>query len=122
MLAGDGQLELIDDEAPGEDDAEADVAEAEADASDEHYVPPMSDEEQTINMQIDQDLLAVAVTDEDGFASTIVIPEEGAESLTTRSSDLPSSSPSATPESAAGNASKGRQSSICPVGDESRSM
>jgi len=30
-------------------------------------------------MQIDQDLLAIAVTDEEGFASTIVIPEEGAE-------------------------------------------
>ena len=35
-------------------------------------LPPMSEEEQTINMQIDQDLLAIAVEDEDGFASTIV--------------------------------------------------
>jgi predicted Zn finger-like uncharacterized protein len=38
----------------------------------EHVVPPMTEEEQTINMMIDQDLLAIAVEDEDGFASTIV--------------------------------------------------
>jgi predicted Zn finger-like uncharacterized protein len=38
----------------------------------EQVVPPMSEEEQTINMMIDQDLLAIAVEDEDGFASTIV--------------------------------------------------
>jgi predicted Zn finger-like uncharacterized protein len=38
----------------------------------EHVVPPMTEEEQTINMMIDQDLLAFAVEDEDGFASTIV--------------------------------------------------
>ncbi len=41
-------------------------------ALDEHYVPPPTEEEQTINMQIDQDLMAMAVEDEDGFASTIV--------------------------------------------------
>ena len=34
--------------------------------------PEMSEEEKTINMMIDQDLLAIAVEDEDGFASTIV--------------------------------------------------
>ena len=44
----------------------------------EHYVPPMSEEEQTINLQIDQDLLAIAVQDDDGFASTIIIPEDAA--------------------------------------------
>ncbi len=38
----------------------------------EHVVPPMTEEEQTINMMIDQDLLAIAIEDEDGFASTIV--------------------------------------------------
>ncbi len=42
------------------------------DASDEHYVPEMTEEEKTINMLIDQELLSVAVEDEDGFASTIV--------------------------------------------------
>lgn len=43
-----------------------------ADDEPEHIVPPMTEEEQTINMMIDQDLLAIAVEDEDGFASTIV--------------------------------------------------
>ena len=38
----------------------------------EPVVPPMTEEEQTINMMIDQDLLAFAVEDEDGFASTII--------------------------------------------------
>ncbi len=33
---------------------------------------PLSEEEQTINMMIDQDLMALAIEDEDGFASTIV--------------------------------------------------
>jgi hypothetical protein len=33
---------------------------------------PESEEEKTVNMMIDQDLLAISVEDEDGFASTIV--------------------------------------------------
>jgi predicted Zn finger-like uncharacterized protein len=44
----------------------------EADDTPEQVVPPMTEEEQTINMMIDQDLLAFAVEDEDGFASTII--------------------------------------------------
>ncbi len=52
--------------------------EAETTADDEeqpgHHVPPMSEEEHTVNMQIDQDLMALAIEDEDGFASTIIIP------------------------------------------------
>ena len=32
-------------------------------------------------MQIDQDLMALAIEDEDGFASTIIIPDEDAESM-----------------------------------------
>ena len=50
----------------------------EDDAS-EHFVPPMSKEEHTVNMQIDQDLMALAFEDEDGFASTIVIPQKDTE-------------------------------------------
>ena len=85
------QLDLIDEdddvvedeelEEPVEiDEAEAsDEPEEEPDLQDEHYVPPLTEEEQTINMQIDQDLLALAVEDEDGFASTIVIAEDAAE-------------------------------------------
>lgn len=38
----------------------------------EPVIPEMTEEEKTINMLIDQDLLSVAVEDEDGFASTIV--------------------------------------------------
>ena len=44
--------------------------------SGQHYVPPMTEEEHTVNMQIDQDLMALAFEDADGFASTIVIPRE----------------------------------------------
>ena len=59
------ELGLLDD-----DEEEGDVEED--DDKPEHVVPPMSEEEQTINMMIDQDLLAIAVEDDDGFASTIV--------------------------------------------------
>lgn len=75
--AGDEELAQALEEA-GQEDEEPDVDE-EDDAHDGHYIPPMSEEEQTINMQIDQDLLALAVEDEDGFASTIVIAEADAE-------------------------------------------
>ena len=92
------QLELIGDDEPAPEDDE-EIAQAldeadqvdeepvvgeENDARDGHYVPPMSEEEQTINMQIDQDLLALAVEDKDGFASTIVIAEADAEGKTNK--------------------------------------
>ena len=64
-------FEDLRDEEPEQDDAEED--------SGEHVVPPLTEEEQTINMQIDQDLLALAIEDKDGFASTIIIPEDAAE-------------------------------------------
>jgi hypothetical protein len=51
----------------------------EDETSGEHLVPPMTEEEHTVNMQIDQDLMALAIKDEDGLASTIVIPEKDAE-------------------------------------------
>jgi predicted Zn finger-like uncharacterized protein len=73
-LEESAQLELIDDEPFDEFESEEAV-----DASDEHYLPPLTEEEQTINMQIDEDLLAIAVEDEDGFASTMVLPEDAAE-------------------------------------------
>jgi hypothetical protein len=41
-------------------------------AAEEFEVPEMSEEEKTINMMIDEELLSIAVEDEDGFASTIV--------------------------------------------------
>ena len=61
----------------------------EARAGDQYIVPEMTEEEKTINLMIDQDLLAIAVEDEDGFATTIVqkqvsdadgIPDDGAKS------------------------------------------
>ena len=83
--ADDSEEELTDleedfgndfEEGPGEALKE-NLDEDEYDSS--HNVPPLTKEEQTINMQIDQDLLALAIEDEDGFASTIIIPEDVAE-------------------------------------------
>lgn len=54
-----------------EDDVE-DALDEQLEEELEHFVPPLSEEEQTINMMIDQDLMALAMEDEDGFASTIV--------------------------------------------------
>lgn len=70
------QLELIDEERFDESE---DERPEEVEVSVEHYVPPMTEEEQTLNLQIDQDLLAIAVEDDDGFASTLVLPEDIAE-------------------------------------------
>ncbi len=61
------------DELALEDPAVAEET-SESEASGEHDVPPMSYEEQTINMMIDQDLMSLAVEDEDGHTSTIIIP------------------------------------------------
>lgn len=43
------------------------------------YLPPMTEEEHTVNMMIDQDLMSLAIEDEDGFASTIVIADKDTE-------------------------------------------
>ena len=58
-----------------------DEIEAEAGEQDdaEHYVPPQTEEELTINMMIDEELLSMAVEDENGFASTIVIENKKVE-------------------------------------------
>ncbi len=67
-----------------DDNANDDEVEVSSEGGDddkpEHVIPPMTEEEQTINMMIDQDLLAIAVEDEEGFASTIIQkqrPESG---------------------------------------------
>jgi hypothetical protein len=82
-----GQLELIGEpwlEADSDDFlAEQDEYEDEDEQPIEHVIPPMTEEEQTINMQIDQDLLAIAIEDEDGFASTMILPEDAAAEPTT---------------------------------------
>lgn len=59
----------------GLDDDDDDIEvwpDVEEDDKPEHVIPPPTEEEQTINRMIDQDLLAIAVEDEDGFASTII--------------------------------------------------
>jgi len=61
-----GAAELDFDIDLGDEDA------GESAETEDHVVPPQTDEEQTINMQIDQDLMALAIEDDDGFASTIV--------------------------------------------------
>jgi predicted Zn finger-like uncharacterized protein len=59
------------------DESEQPAQEDESD--DEHFLPPMTEAEYTVNMQIDQELMALAIEDEDGFASTIIIAEKDAE-------------------------------------------
>jgi predicted Zn finger-like uncharacterized protein len=56
-----------------DDDEEIEVwPESADDDKPEHVIPPLTEEEQTINRLIDQDLFAIAVEDEEGFASTII--------------------------------------------------
>ena len=47
----------------------------------EHEIPEQTEEEKTVNMQIDAELMAIAVEDEDGFASTIVIEDKTLEDI-----------------------------------------
>ena len=47
----------------------------------EHHVPEQTEEEMTVNMQIDEELMAIAVEDDDGFASTIVIEDKKKEDV-----------------------------------------
>jgi predicted Zn finger-like uncharacterized protein len=65
------QLELIDDNIEKVSDSET---------ADDYVLPPLTEEEQTINMQIDADLMAIAVEDEDGFASTMILDQADLES------------------------------------------
>ncbi|MCH9693358.1 MAG: zinc-ribbon domain-containing protein [Gammaproteobacteria bacterium] len=67
--------------------------EAATDSQDEHFVAPLSEAEQTVNRLIDQELMALAVEDEDGFASTMVIPEERAEDAAGENSHTPADEP-----------------------------
>jgi predicted Zn finger-like uncharacterized protein len=55
-----------------DDEIEFDSELTDFDEPDVLEVPELSEEEMTINRMIDQDLLAIAVEDEDGFTSTIV--------------------------------------------------
>jgi predicted Zn finger-like uncharacterized protein len=65
------ELGVVEDDNADDDEVEV-CSEGRDDDRPEHVIPPMTEEEQTINMMIDQDLLAIAVEDEEGFASTII--------------------------------------------------
>ena len=60
-------------------DMNEDPVEEEADTSGDHYVPPQTEEEMTINMMIDQDFMRLAAEGEDIFTSTIVEDRPGIE-------------------------------------------
>lgn len=78
-LAALEAAQLAADEATFEGEAILDSVEVAEPA--EQVIPPMTEAEQTVNMMIDQDLMALAVEDKDGFASTMIIPDGDAEQL-----------------------------------------
>ncbi|MGI9236041.1 MAG: DUF3426 domain-containing protein [Woeseiaceae bacterium] len=77
----DGEGERDGDIEPGastEDEFAGLEVEASSSEQPEHVVPEPTEEEQTLNRLIDQELLSMAIEDEDGFASTIVVDENEA--------------------------------------------
>lgn len=66
-----------------------DVAEDTTVAEEEPFVPEMTEEEKTINLMIDQDLLAFAVEDQDGFVSTIAPKHPAAAEDATEKEPMP---------------------------------
>jgi hypothetical protein len=72
-VAAEEEITELEDEQRNDEAAlEADLEDAFEGMIEEIEVPELSEEEMTINMAIDQDLLAIAVEDDDGFTSTIV--------------------------------------------------
>lgn len=67
-----GEIDGIDAEAEGVDESGQESPSEDGPVLEEPVIPEMSEEEKTINMLIDEELLSIAVEDEDGFASTIV--------------------------------------------------
>ncbi len=55
-----------------EDSVDNDIALSEFTEPEQSEIPEPTEEEKTLNMAIDQDLLAIAVEDDDGFTSTVV--------------------------------------------------
>ena len=86
---------VIEEEAEEEDDdddaeASAQLELIDEDLEEDYVIPPLTEEEQTVNMQIDADLMAIAVEDKDGFASTMVLDDidiEGKADETTASDE-----------------------------------
>ncbi|MFQ5609878.1 MAG: DUF3426 domain-containing protein, partial [Woeseiaceae bacterium] len=75
----DTELEELVEEANAESEYEEIKVHMDDEAADavtsESVVSEQTEEEKSVNMQIDQELLAMAVEDEEGFASTIVIDD-----------------------------------------------
>jgi predicted Zn finger-like uncharacterized protein len=79
------QGESDDDEFPDEGqfvdhsielDDELEASEPATDEDAQHVVPPQTEEELTLNRLIDQELLSMAIEDEDGYTSTIAVGGE----------------------------------------------
>jgi len=77
-----------------EDSVDNDIALSEFTEPEESEVPEPTEEERTLNMAIDQDLLAIAVEDDDGFTSTVV------QKQVSSSDDIPSEKESTADEAA----------------------
>lgn len=76
---GDTAVHNPDTQEPDELISEDSDADEEEDEALEFDLAQQTEEEITMNMMIDQELLSLATEDKDGFASTIVIAEEDAE-------------------------------------------
>ncbi len=79
----DEPSELIEEPIVARHEIEDELAIAESaddseDSPESFNLPAMTEEEHTVNMMIDQDLMSFAVEDEDGFASTIVMGDKKA--------------------------------------------
>ena len=74
-LVAEGNSETVYDEIRVRMDDEPPLGET------EHHVPEPTEEEKTVNMQIDAELMAIAIEDDDGFASTIVIEDKKKEDV-----------------------------------------
>jgi predicted Zn finger-like uncharacterized protein len=58
-----------------EDSVDVDIALSEFTEPEQSEIPEPTEAERTLNMAIDQDLLAIAVEDDDGFTSTVVLDQ-----------------------------------------------
>ncbi len=72
-----------------DEEPQADEPDGDATAGTPHEVPPQSEEEQTLNLLIDQELLSMAVEDKDGFASTIVLGDRNGEQASAEVGEQP---------------------------------
>jgi len=136
LLEEEEELEELDedpeDDLPNEEDLAADLQEALAGLNEDEDepeevtleeeavefsepldadVPEPTEEEKTLNMMIDQDLLAIAVEDDDGFTSTIV------QKQVSSSDDIPNESKQSVDEAVEEEASPEEEAAAPPDGN-----